>query len=113
LCQFAPDAEIHFKRVAVTREQIKAMKLPTRPTKPFRSKEAGKKGNPHAKGWKGNSVELDAIPPLELRRVVRECIERHIPQGYMDTLRVAERSEREIYERIAPRVGRLVASERL
>jgi hypothetical protein len=29
----APDAEIHFKRLAVTPEQIPAWDLPTRPTK--------------------------------------------------------------------------------
>jgi hypothetical protein len=31
--EFAPSAEIHFQRVAVTREQIDRWALPTRPTK--------------------------------------------------------------------------------
>jgi hypothetical protein len=33
LREFAPDAEIHFERVAVTRKQIGELNLPTRPTK--------------------------------------------------------------------------------
>jgi hypothetical protein len=33
LREFAPDAEIHFKRVAVTKDQIAQFELPTRPTK--------------------------------------------------------------------------------
>jgi hypothetical protein len=33
LREFAPDAEIHFERVAVTPEQIQTLQLPTRPTK--------------------------------------------------------------------------------
>jgi hypothetical protein len=108
---FAPDAEIHFERVAVTPAQIKAMKLLTRPTKRV---SASGRVNRHLAGFRGKAdVDLDAMPPLELRRLVRECIERHIPEGYMESLRAAEQSERDIYGRIAPRVGRLMAKERL
>jgi hypothetical protein len=89
---FAPGCEIHFERVAVTEQQIVDMNLPTRPTK--------REGNNHAKGFIGDSVDLDAMPPAELRRVTRDCIERHIPTGYMHTLLAAEASEREIFTRI-------------
>jgi hypothetical protein len=89
---FAPGTEIHFERVAVTEQQIVDMNLPTRPTK--------REGNAHAKGFEGDSVDLDAIPPLELRRLARECIERHVPPGHLESLEVAERSEREILTRI-------------
>lgn len=89
---FALGAEIHFERIAVTEDQIAEMNLPTRPTK--------RKGNTHAKGFQGDSVDLDAISPLDLRRLVRDCIERHIPPGYMDSLRAAEQSERELFSRI-------------
>jgi hypothetical protein len=71
------------------------MHIPTRPTK--------REGNTHAKGFQCDSVDLDAIPPLDLRRPVRECIERHIPPGYMDSLRAAEQSERELFNRIVGR----------
>src|SRR4051794_37923123 len=48
---FAPAARISFERVAVTREQIAAYGLPTRPTKQTDSR---------ARGFEGESVEVDA-----------------------------------------------------
>jgi hypothetical protein len=86
LCQFAPEAEIHFEPVAVLPEQVHDWQLPTRPTK--------RKRNTHAKGFRGNSVELDAIPADRLRQLVRDCIERHVDQRQLEILRVAEESER-------------------
>jgi hypothetical protein len=50
--EMAPAAEIHFARLAVTPEQIRAWALPTRPTKTTDSR---------AKGFGAVSVELDAI----------------------------------------------------
>jgi hypothetical protein len=82
---FAPDAEIHFERVAVTRRQIRELKLPTRPTKP----------SSHNKSFVGNSVEVDAIPPNILRGLVRDCIEQHVDRRKYEVLKVAEKSERE------------------
>jgi hypothetical protein len=90
---FAPGCEIHFERVAVNEDQIVDMRLPTRPTK--------REGNSHAKSFKGDSVELDAIPATTLRTMLRQCIERHIPAGHVEALEIAERSEREIFTRIA------------
>ncbi len=87
LRQFAPDAEIHFERVAVTREQIDELKLPTRPTKQTDSR---------SKSFKGRSVEVDAIPASKLRELVRACIERHVDQRQLEITRVAERSEKEL-----------------
>src|SRR5215472_2490733 len=54
LRQYAPDADIHFVRVAVNPEQITALNLPTRPTK---------KTDSRSKAFKGESVEVDAIEP--------------------------------------------------
>lgn len=74
-----------FKRLGVTRDQIAEWDLPTRPTKE----------STHAVGWEGgDSVELDAVPPDTLRALVLADIERHIPEGHMRTLQVAEESER-------------------
>jgi hypothetical protein len=53
LRELAPDAEIHFERLAVTPEQIERWNFPTRPTKQSDSR---------AKGFGDISVELDAIP---------------------------------------------------
>jgi len=48
------------------------------------------------------SVELDAIEPNRLRRMVQETIEAHLPEAQFEILKAAEASEREI-------IGRLVA----
>ena len=92
LRELAPEADIHFERVAVTSEQIRKWNLPSRPTK---------QSDPRAKGFTGESVELDAIEPDQLRALVRECIERHVNQDALDILLVAEASEREILTGLA------------
>jgi hypothetical protein len=95
LRDLAPAAEIHFERAAVTPEQITTWDLPTRPTKTSDSR---------AKNFGNISVELDAIPPDELRGLVRDVIERHLPEDQLKTLKAAEESEREL---IAGLVGML------
>jgi len=75
------------ERIALTEEQIAQHSLPTRPTK--------REGNRHAKNFKGDSVELDALPPETLRELVRDCIEQHISQQQLDILRASEESERD------------------
>jgi hypothetical protein len=81
------------ERVALTEEQITHYNLPTRPTKLA--------GNRHAKDFKGDSVELDALPPSVLRDMVREVIERHITPRAVEVLRATEESERELLTRWA------------
>src|SRR5215831_6220558 len=76
------------ERVALTEEHIAEFNLPTRPTK--------RDGNPHARGFEGDSVELDALPPRVLREMVREVIERHITPRALEVLRAAEESERSL-----------------
>jgi hypothetical protein len=86
LRRYAPGAEIHFERPAVTRAQVEEWNLPTRPTKQTdtRAKKFGS----------ATSVELDAIPARKLREIVRGCIERHVDQHQLQILRAAEESER-------------------
>jgi hypothetical protein len=83
---------ITFIRAAVTPEQIARWNLPTRPTKASDSR---------AKGFAGDSVELDAIPAPTLREIVRGCIERHLDAEQLEVLRAAEESERELLWRWA------------
>ena len=71
--RYAPDAEIHFKRVAVLDEQIERWNLPLRPNKPGDSRT--KKFHRQA-----GSVEFDAIPARELSKLVRDSIELHVDQ---------------------------------
>jgi hypothetical protein len=87
LRRYAPGAEIHFERPAVTREQVEQWDLPSRPTKMTDTR---------AKKFAGTSVELDAIPAARLRELVRTCIERHIDKEQLELLRIAEASEREL-----------------
>jgi len=88
LREMAPDAEIHFERIAVTPDQIRAWNLPSRPTKKTdtRAKSFGRR----------RSVELDAIEPDRLRSLVRDAIEQHLPERQFKVLKVAEESEREL-----------------
>lgn len=88
LREFCPEVEFTVERVALTRQQIAEHRLPTRPTK--------REGNRHAAGFEGESVELDALPPRVLKKMVRAAIERHITPETLATLRVAEESERHL-----------------
>jgi hypothetical protein len=93
LRRYAPGAEIHFERPAVTRAQVEEWNLPTRPTKQTdtRAKKFGSV----------TSVELDAIPAQKLRQLVRECIERHVDQHQLGILKIAEESERGFLRSVA------------
>lgn len=84
---FAPEADVHFERLAVTPEQIDLFNLPTRPTKTSDSRS----GN-----FVGGSVEVDAIPPSSLRAIVEDAITQHIDPEALRLTRIAERSERDI-----------------
>ena len=96
LREFAPDAEIHFTRLAVLPSQISKWNLPSRPTK---------KTDSRARGFGDISVELDAISPQLLRWLVQSAIERHLPQRQYQVLKTAEQSERAIIMAWADSVG--------
>jgi hypothetical protein len=89
LRDLAPRAEINFQRIAVTPEQISAWNLPTRPTKTSDSR---------SKNFGDISVELDAIDPDQLRAMVREAVEQHLPADQLTVLQAAEESERTLIE---------------
>lgn len=96
LREFAPDAEIHFERLAVLPAQIDEWNLPARPTKQTDSR---------ARGFGARSVELDAIDPHRLRAMVRDAIERHLPQQQYQVLKTAEASERQLMRTWAEVLG--------
>jgi hypothetical protein len=95
-------AEPIVERIALTEQQIREHRLPSRPTK--------REGNAHAKGFKGRSTELDALPPAVLRDLVRDCIQRHINADAVAVLREAEDSERTLIEKFARRAAKTRAS---
>ena len=53
----------------------------------------------------GESVEEDAIELDRLWQIVRECIELHVDRRALAALRVAERSEREVFTRLIEQLG--------
>ena len=79
--EFAPESDVTFERIAVIPEQIIEWDLPTRPTKTT---------DPRAKSFKGESGDVDAIPPQKLRDLAEDCIVRHID---MDRWKVSEEVE--------------------
>ena len=81
-----------FERLAVTPEQIIELDLPTRPTKK------------HAKAFRGESVEVDAIPAPILRELAEEAIVKHIDPDAWRYTQMAEESERDLLTRIADSV---------
>ena len=92
LRELTPGVDIHFSREAVNAEQISRWNLPTRPTKETDSR---------AKGFKGESVEVDAIPPKALRALVKNCIVQHIDPGIYERTRKVEQAERETLATLA------------
>ena len=91
LREMAPAANITFQRIGVTKFQIEALDLPTRPTK---------KSDTRSKGFGDISVELDAIDPGTLRAIVETAIEDHLPPDQFNVLKAAEESERDIIGRM-------------
>jgi len=81
--EFAPDAEVYFERVAVTASQIADFNLPTGPTKASDSR---------SRNFRGESVELDALPGAALRAMVRESIERHVDAHKLNVARSPRRA---------------------
>ena len=78
---------LHFERLAVTEHQIQQWQLPTRPTK---------RTDTRAAGFRGESVEVDAIRAAVLRGIVQDAIEQHIDREALRLTQIAEQSERDI-----------------
>lgn len=81
-----------FVQLAVTPDQIDWYELPERPTK---------KSDSRAKEWEGGSVELDAINPNDLRKIVRDALDSHIDENLLARTILAENAERETIKNFA------------
>jgi hypothetical protein len=89
---------IRYAILAVTEAQIAEYNLPTRPEKNEASTSR-------------TAVEIDALPVEVLRDLIRGAIARHVDEEALRVTEAAEKSEREIMERIAsnlPQVTKLV-----
>lgn len=90
--EFAPEADLHFERVAVTVDQIEEFDLPTRPTK---------KTDTRSRNFEGESVEVDALPVEVLKQICRDCITQHIDSDRHERLMLVEEAERNTLAQIA------------
>ena len=67
--------KVNFERMAVTEQQVKEHNLPTRPAKLPGDKKSRRKGREWPYDY---CVDLDAMPAPIIRRLVEDCITRHI-----------------------------------
>ncbi|MEM0935744.1 MAG: hypothetical protein AAGJ91_07565 [Pseudomonadota bacterium] len=80
------DVPVSFINLGLSLGQVRAMNLPTREPK---RKTAADMAWPH-----DIAAELDAIPPDDLREMVRSAIELHLPQNELKQLKAIEAAER-------------------
>jgi len=100
--EMAPDAEIHFERVAVKPWQIDFWSLPSRPTK---------ETDTRSRRWTGGeSVELDSIDANELRTLAEYTILQHVDRQHLKAIEVAEASERALLQTWAQHFSQDAAS---
>jgi hypothetical protein len=86
-----------YERIAVTREQVRELGLPSIPTKD--NSQSG-----HGLGFEGDSVEVDAVTRDVLIDLVRECLSRHIPEDELERLQAEEDATREKMARAFRRI---------
>ena len=92
LRELAPDAEIYLRAHRGHARADRRIGI-CRPARP-------KPSDTRAKGFGAISVELDAIEPNQLRQLVQDAIEQHLPRDQFEVLKAAEESEREIISRL-------------
>lgn len=85
-----------FRRVAVTEQQVRDMKLPGSPPK---------KTDSRSKTFEGNAVEIESIPPGVLRQLCESCIRGHIDQAEWERCELIEKLERETLGRVLLNYG--------
>lgn len=79
------DCAVNFERIAILPEHITEFSLPTRPTKESDSR---------SRNWTGSEcVELDSMPPAELRQLVEDAITSRIDSHAWKQIKKIEREE--------------------
>jgi hypothetical protein len=95
LREYAPNCELTFQRVAVLKHQIEQYGLQTRPTK---------KSDSRSRSFEGESVEVDAIAPDQLRALCERCILGHIDRDQLERTQAVEKAERDTLGLMAERL---------
>jgi hypothetical protein len=94
-------ADVTIHDLAVTREQIAEWRLPSRPTKTKNNTHYRKFAETYGEGTE--SVELDAIRPDMLRKLVSDAIEGHwTDRRGLAALKETEEAERDIISAMRP-----------
>ena len=87
---------LEFRRLAINESQILSFDLPTKP----------RKSTDRRRPDIVETVEAEAMPANEMRRILREAVEAELPGGALHAVEVAEESEREGLAALGFYVGR-------
>ncbi len=100
LVEMASGVDVNIRRIAATREQIDQFSLITQPvsSRDTRSRR-------FIERYGTSTVELDAIPASEIRRLVREAIESHMDPRRLRDLKEQEERERDGLARLEVLIG--------
>ncbi len=90
LARMAQPVDVFVERIAATPEQVEQYELITQPV--TRSDSRARR---FIQRYGTETVELDAIPASEVRRLVAGAIEQHMDSRRLDFLRMVEKEERE------------------
>ena len=85
LREFAPDIDIEFERLLITRNQIERFDLPAKPIK----------HSTHSARFDDHrAVEAEAMAASRTRAILESAINRHIDKHALEVIQVAEQDER-------------------
>jgi hypothetical protein len=90
LAEMACPVDVFVERIAATSEQIEEYGLITQPVT-----RSDTRARNFIQRFGTETIELDAIPASEIRRLVREAIERHMDPRRLALLQMVEEEERD------------------
>lgn len=85
--------DVQFERVGLLREHVEAFDLPTVPAKASDSR---------SKNWDGGTCQLEALPPDQIAKILRDAIERSIDRGQFNRDCVEEEYDKVMLTRLLP-----------
>jgi hypothetical protein len=93
-------ADFHFSRLAITLVDIERYGL-----RPLEAKRTDSRYARYVAAHGEHTIELDALPPDELRARVADSIKAHIDQGQWERIERVEEIEQETIRMLAARIG--------
>jgi hypothetical protein len=104
LLKYGPRASVEFHEVAVTKQQIEELDLPTAPPK--------KSDTRLAKFGDTRTVELEAIPPKTFAELAENCITQHFDRDELAAMLRSEEAQRDTAETYLRNLGVLDMEDR-